>query len=579
MTSAAATLLLAKTQVRALRHQAQDLLMRNRLLGMTLGGFLVLYAVAAYLMVERGLSYIHLTPLFGPLLTERLVFLMFFFFSVMLVISNATITGMSLFRRREMEWQVALPLPVRSIVVWKTLEGMALASWGLLVLSAPILAALGQLFHSGPLFYVLGLVGLLCLVTISANASTWVLLILVRHAQPWWWRLAAVVGAAFGILALSRFWTAVAEPRATGDLVGSLHKVLRHTEICMHPLLPSTWLAEVLLSSGRGLEAQAGFFLLALLANAFFAMLVTARLGQALFVPAWHRVMSATPRGRPSGGLDWFQKDPPWVPGRLGRSLLRVDRASYALLVKDARTFLREPAQWGQCLLVFGLLLMYSANLRHLGYDLQNPFWTLVVSHLNLLVCCLALSTLTTRFVFPQFSMEGRRLWILGLSPLSLDRVLSLKLRMIGGILALITASLVIVSSLSLQLPPRRAVFFCGAVILQSYGLTALSLSLGTLLPNFREPNPARIISGFGGTVCLISSFMYIFASAVIMALPDAMGWHLTVIKKATLSSNEVVLGEIGAWIGVAILTIVFGRIPWRRAKKSTKKLDYLIYM
>jgi ABC-2 type transport system permease protein len=576
MTSAAATLLLARVHSRGLCHQAEDLLARNRLLGATLGGFLLLYAVAAYLMVERGLAYIHQTPIFGPLLTERLVYLMFFFFAVMLVISNATITGMSLFRRKEMEWQVALPLPTRSLVLWKTLEGMALASWGLVVLSAPILAALGRLFHSGPLFYLMGLLGLVCLVTISANVSTWVLLLLVRHAKPWWWRTAAVLGAGAVILALSRFWTAVAEPKSTGDLVGSLHEVLRHTEMCLHPLLPSSWLAEVLLSSGRGLHGQAVFYMLVLLANALFALLVTVRLGHVLFIPAWHRVMTAAPTSRQSSRAEWYQTARPVAPGAVWRRLLRLDRAAYALLVKDARTFLREPAQWGQCLLVFGLLLMYSANLRHLGYDLQNPFWTLVVSHLNLLVCCLALSTLTTRFVFPQFSMEGRRLWILGLSPLPLDRVLGLKLRMIAGTLALLTATLVLVSSFSLQLPLRRAAYFCGSVMMQSYGLTALSLSLGALLPNFREPNPARIISGFGGTLCLIGSFLYILAAAVIMALPDVLIWQATVVQKVTLGPSRVMLGEITALIAVAILTILFGRIPWQIAKKRTKKLDYL---
>ena len=110
----------------------------------TISGFLLLYGVAAYILVSRGLGFIHKTPLFGPLLTERLVYLLFFFFFVMLVISNATITGMGLFRRKDMEWQVALPLPDRSLVLWKTLEGMTLASWGLIVLSAPILLALGR---------------------------------------------------------------------------------------------------------------------------------------------------------------------------------------------------------------------------------------------------------------------------------------------------------------------------------------------------------------------------------------------------------------------------------------------------
>jgi ABC-2 type transport system permease protein len=218
---------------------------------------------------------------------------------------------------------------------------------------------------------------------------------------------------------------------------------------------------------------------------------------------------------------------------------------------------------------------MYSSNLRHLGYDLQNPFWTLVISHLNLLVCCLALSTLTTRFVFPQFSMEGQRLWILGLSPLPLERVMSLKLRLIAGVLALLTTLLVVMSSVSLQLPLRRAVFFCGAVILQSYGLTAMSLSLGALLPNFREPNPARVISGFGGTLCLIGSFLYILGSAAALALPDAVAWRAD-LHKMPLTPGEVMQGECAALGFVAFLTIVFGGIPWWLAKKKTKNLDYL---
>lgn len=569
-------MLLARTHGRAFRHQVEELLTQNRLMVATISGFLLLYSVAAYILVSRGLGFIHKTPLFGPLLTERLVYLLFFFFFVMLVISNATITGMGLFRRKDMEWQVALPLPQRSLVMWKTLEGMMLASWGLIVLSAPILLALGQLFHSGPMFYLLGLPALLCLVTISANVSTWALLLLVRYARPWWWRV--VIALAVGLLAVAfqRYWIDAPESGKGADIVASLHDVLRHTEVCMHPMLPSSWVAEALFASSRRLDGQAIFFLLTLLANALFALVITARLAAVMFYPAWHRVMTAAPEAQARAGeLAWFRQKSPKAGGDVWRRMLRLDRASHALLTKDVRTFLREPTQWGQCLLIFGMLLMYSSNLRHLGYDLQNPFWTLVISHLNLLVCCLALSTLTTRFVFPQFSMEGQRLWILGLSPLPLERVMSLKLRLIAGVLALLTTLLVVMSSVSLQLPLRRAVFFCGAVILQSYGLTAMALSLGALLPNFREPNPARVISGFGGTLCLIGSFLYILGSAAALALPDAVAWRAD-LHKMPLTPGEVMQGECAALGFVTFLTIVFGGIPWWLAKKKTKNLDYL---
>lgn len=582
MTSAGATYLLARVHGQMLRHRLKEGLMGNRLLLTTISGFLLLYCVAAYVLVSRGLEFVNRMPLFGPLLLERLIYLLFFFFFVMLVISNATITGMGMFRRKDMDWQVALPLPYKSLVLWKTLEGMALASWGLLVLSAPILVALGQLYQVRPVFYFFGAPALLFLVTIAANLSSWALLFLVRHASRWWrWpALAAggwVLSRAVWAFLISRADSATA---ATGpDIVSSLHEVLKHTELCMHPLLPSSWVSEVILSSGKGLYAQAGFFTAALMANALFALTVTARMGGRLFYPAWQRVASSAPSG--SQGARSAETTPAWFQrpqsGRLPllATLLRLNRSETAALRKDIRTFVREPAQWGQTLLIFGLLLMYTTNLRQLGYDLQSPFWLMIISHLNLLVCSLALSTLTTRFIFPQFSLEGQRMWILGLSPLSLQRILSLKLRLAAGMMGVLTTLLVLTSSLSLALPWGRTLYFCAAVIMLSYGLNALALSLGALLPNFREPNPARIISGFGGTLCLISSFLYILFCATSLALPEAIRWKLKVSGVA-VSDLAAWMQDLGALGAVLFFTLLFGGLPFWVAKKRTKSLDYL---
>ena len=104
-----------------------------------------------------------------------------------------------------------------------------------------------------------------------------------------------------------------------------------------------------------------------------------------------------------------------------------VSRPVRALVLKDTRVFWRDPAQWTQVMIFFGLLTIYVLNLRNVAYDLQSPFWSTMISYLNLTACALTLSTLTTRFVFPQFSLEGRRLWIIGLAPLGLGRVLMQK--------------------------------------------------------------------------------------------------------------------------------------------------------
>lgn len=577
MSTASATLLLARVHGQMLRNRVVHTLASNRLLLLTIGGFLGLYCIAAYILVSRGLEFVNRMPLFGPLLLERLIYLLFFFFFIMLVISNATITGMGLFRRKDMDWQVAMPLPYRSLVLWKTLEGMALASWGLLVLSAPILIALGRIYDAPLAFYLFGLPALLCLVSIAANLSSWALLLMVRHARRWWWKPLAVLGLwVLGSTLYSFFAAARGGGAGEGrDLVSSLHEVLKHTEICMHPLLPSAWVAEVILSSGRGLYSQAAFFTLALFSNALFALTLTAHLGGRLFYPAWHRVMAAVPAMQTQQAAEaWFHQPEKQKRGWAAR-IWGLTRPEHAAISKDIRTFLREPTQWGQTLVIFGLLLIYTSNLRQLGYDLQSQFWVIVISHLNLLVCCLALSTLTTRFIFPQFSMEGQRMWILGLSPLPLHRVLSLKLRLCAGIMGLLTTLLVLSSSLSLSLPWQRTVYFCAAVMMMSYGLNALALSLGALLPNFREANPARIISGFGGTLCLISSFLYILFSAASLALPEAIRWQGQ-SAGAVFSPWERLVQDLCALGAVLFFTLLFGGVPYWVAKKRTKSLDYL---
>ncbi len=85
-----------------------------------------------------------------------------------------------------------------------------------------------------------------------------------------------------------------------------------------------------------------------------------------------------------------------------------------ALVLKDARLFWRDPAQWIQFMIFFGLLCIYVLNLRNVAFNFQSPFWETMISYLNLAASSLTLSTLTTRFVFPQFSLEGRLLWIVG---------------------------------------------------------------------------------------------------------------------------------------------------------------------
>ena len=249
-----------------------------------------------------------------------------------------------------------------------------------------------------------------------------------------------------------------------------------------------------------------------------------------------------------------------------------MSRPIRALCAKDARTFLREPSQWGQCALIFGLLLIYTSNLRNLGYNYNEPPWSMIISYLNLTVCSLAMSTLTTRFVFPQFSLEGRRFWIIGAAPVPLSRVLNQKLWLNLAAATPLTTLLVVISSVSLKLPLHQSLYFICSIAMISAGLNALALSLGALLPNFRETNSAKIVSGFGGTLCLLLSFFYIITSITILIIPAAAEHS----DPRGLPVGKAKALELAALGGMALLSLVAGGLPYFLAKKQTKKLAYL---
>jgi ABC-2 type transport system permease protein len=203
---------------------------------------------------------------------------------------------------------------------------------------------------------------------------------------------------------------------------------------------------------------------------------------------------------------------------RLAKLLWWGSADTRALIVKDIRTFLRDATQWGQSLILLGLLIAYIVNLRHFSHRLTSDFWIDLTSYLNLGACALNLATLTTRFVFPQISLEGKRIWIIGMAPLGMRRTLMAKFLFSTAVSMSVTMALVGASCAMLSIPLERILYFTLTVGVMAFTLNALAVGLGAVYPNFREDNPSKIVSGFGGTLCLVLSFLYIIGMLSLMA-------------------------------------------------------------
>jgi ABC-2 type transport system permease protein len=227
--------------------------------------------------------------------------------------------------------------------------------------------------------------------------------------------------------------------------------------------------------------------------------------------------------------------------------------------------FWRDTAQWGQSVLLFGLLSVYVINLRHFTSQLTNPFWVHLVSYLNLGACSLNLATLTTRFVYPQFSLEGRRLWIVGVAPMGLPRVVKTKYWLASCASLVVTLTLVVLSSCLLNMGWDRVAFFGAVIAVMTFTLNGLAAGLGVLYPNFKESNPSKIVSGFGGTFCLVLSFLYILASVLILAFGSA----------EMANEGRLQLTAIASITGFMLLSLLLGWLPLQLGLRRLRQFEF----
>ena len=404
---------------RSLLARLRGLRRRSPLLPALLAGFVVGYLLLGYFLFHRGLQFIYAFPAVGTLLSQRILYLIFGFFFVMLVFSNLIIGYSTLFKNRETTWFLTLPIRHADVYRWKFLEGVVVSSWALIFLSAPMMAAFGRVNEVGPAFYFQVALLYLPFVVIPAVLGAGIILGLVTVlAKPW----AKKAGLALALAALSLVFLLV-RPSDTDSInvpseVRVFNQLLRHTHFSLNPFLPSAWMAHAVVSWSGGLGREGFFFFCLLLSNALMGLLLGFDFASHFFYESWTRAFGH--RSERSQHRADTRRSARLRPGVIERLLdLRpvaalVSRPVRALVLKDVRVFWRDPAQWTQVMIFFGLLTIYVLNLRNVAYDFESPFWNTMISYLNLTACALTLSTLTTRFVFPQFSLEGRRLWIIG---------------------------------------------------------------------------------------------------------------------------------------------------------------------
>jgi ABC-2 type transport system permease protein len=427
----------------------------------------------------------------------------------------------------------------------RSLEIFTISSWAFLFLGLPLLFAYGAATKAGAPFFALVPFVLLLFAVTAHEIGLAVIVTLVR-AFPGLDMKRLVLLALAALVPVGIFLARAFRVQEIGpddDVSELLVHALEGLGRTQYPMLPGYWAAECLRASTQGEAARAAFFLWALAVTALFFGMLAREASCRWLVPAQQIL-----RGR---GL----ANP---VGRRTRSLSGSPSAGplRALSAKDAVLFFREAGQWSQALLVAVLAAVYVMNLRNLPELARFDLWGRVAAALNAGVVLLLVSTLTTRFAFPLVSLEGRRAWIVFLAPLRRGSIVRQKALVALGLtlpFALLAAGF---STHVLGVGREMQAVTLLAAACGAFALSGLSVGLGALFPSFKDDNPARIVSGFGGTVNFLAGLSYVATMAFLVGAPK-VALALSRIDAATEQSLS------RAALAVAVLvSLLAGLVP-----------------
>ncbi|MEX0713476.1 MAG: hypothetical protein WD278_14060 [Pirellulales bacterium] len=493
----------------------------------------------------------------------RAVFHIFFAsLMLMLVVSTGIILYGGLYRSAEARFLLTMPVRPQRVFLHKFQEAVLFSSWGFLLLGSPMFVAYGVVEDARWFYFAMLCPYMLGFVYIPAGLGALGVLTLVRwlpqaRRQLVWAALAAG-GLGLAIIGWSLGY-GLESDLLTPDWFQEMLARLRFSE---SPLLPSWWLSSGLLeaaragsrgAAARSALAESAMFLALTISNALVIQQAALWAAQRIYRAGYNSLHGErTSRRRIKTA---------WIDRALFRALFPLTRPMRLLVVKDLRLFRRDPVQWLQVLIFFGLLALYFLNIRRLRYDVNYIRWVNMISFLNLAVVGLILSTFTTRFVFPMISLEGRRFWILGLLPVRRETVLWSKFLFAAAGSVVPTSLLILLSDVMLRVPALVIAVHMLACLLLCCGLSGIAVGLGATMPNLREDSPSRIAAGFGGTLNLAVSTVYILAVVALTAVPChfylAEGQGLGLLWPSARIQNWLVLGtSLSVLLGL-LVTIV----------------------
>ena len=514
--------------------------------GAVLGVVGIAFWALIFAVIYRLLAYFRGIPEIGPLLAGKLLGLILVSFFGMLLLSNVISALSTFFLAKDLDLLVGGPVDWLRLYIARLIETCAHSSWMVALMAVPLFTAYGIVFDGGPMFALVVIsvfIPFIVLPSVVGSAITLLLVNLFPARRTKDILSVIAVLAAGGIVLLFRLMRPeqLARPEGFRSLIEFISVLKGPTS----PWLPSDWVQQALMSWLRDEPDAFPLYLIWSTAAAF--IVIGAMLHQAMFAKAFTKAQES--------GERWVRKSV--VASVFHRLLAPLGEVRRELVTKEVRLFFRDTTQWSQLILLAVLVVVYIFNIKFLPLTGEGVsfFVSNLIPFLNLVLAGFVLASIAARFIFPGVSLEGRTMWLLRSSPLSMRDLLWSKF-WVGTIpLLFFAVGLVLITGLLMKVSPFIMTVSVITITMMTFGIAGLAIGFGTLFPRFDTENAAQIPTSFGGLLFMMASIVLIGIVITLEARP-VFSYLASVSFGSERSSFEMIWG-----FGVSGLVCLFATL------------------
>jgi len=512
------------------------------------------FMIGIFFLFQKILFKLNGFEMIGPVLMQKILFLIFLTFFMMLIFSNTITTISTYYLSNDLLLLFSSPAKKNSIFYFKFLSTVITSSWTVLLLGIPIFLAYATVMKSPWYSYFLIPAMLIPFLMIPASFGILLIMFLVKiYPVKRIKEIAFVISIAFAALLIVYFRYLQPERLANPESFALLGDYLTFLKGPSSPYLPSVWISKAFLGSITGNFKDLIFYFLVLLSNACMLFIITTEIAARIYYPGWIRSQNKT--GRKPIMFSFAEK----IIGN--NSFFKI------LFLRDIKLFWRDVNQWSQIILFFAIGFIYVFNLR--SFRMQTPS-TILISFINMGFTGFVIAATGIRFSFPAISMEGKAFWLIKASPAPMKQFLNEKFWTSFMPLLALGETLIIISNLMLKTNQTMFISSIIFVFLFALSLTSLAIGMGAIYPSFNKDNPSEAAGTFGGILYMIISALYVFFMIILMDIP-----FLSLILHPLSKMIKFDISTYVSILGIIAINFLAVYIPLKKGLKALENYEW----